>query len=249
MTGTRVGISRPLAVSRADRAGTRLRGTAGGHQRADQQRGHRFGQGVQAGQLAEPVDDRVRVAQPQLPAGLLDRRLQSLPLEIRAHPRGPLSGQATQGGTAPEPERCPQSIDPLLGRRTGGRRTGGRRTGERRDQSPEAVQVQAVGVDVEQVPARTADQGLRGRSGLPQRGTYPGQVGVKRAPRLRGKAAAPDAVDEDLDRDHPAGIHQQRGQHRLVLGGTEVDPERPGPQLDRAQHAELHAPSSVARSA
>ncbi|GAB1820101.1 hypothetical protein HerbRD11066_32650 [Herbidospora sp. RD11066] len=58
-------------------------------------------------------------------------------------------------------------------------------------------------------------------------------------PRALGRMVVPHGLDERLDRDHPVGVEQQRGQHDLLPGALELDAVPLAPELERPKDAKL----------
>ena len=106
------------------------------------------------------------------------------------------------------------------------------------EQGLEPVGVELVDVELKLVPVLARDEDA-GRQLLAQ----PRDVDLETLERVRGRALAPQLVDQPLALEGLVRMQQQHGEH----GATLASPERymPGPVkgLQRAKNAEVHARS------
>jgi hypothetical protein len=81
------------------------------------------------------------------------------------------------------------------------------------DQTPEAVKIDAMTVNLQTVSTQDVLQPKRYivvEAGLPQHLPQPSNVAVQPAPRRSGRILAPNPIDQRLRRDRLARVDQQR---------------------------------------
>jgi hypothetical protein len=153
---------------------------------------------------------------------------QPLLVELRGEVTQHVARRVGQGRSAPQRQRLAQQRARFLVRRGPGGR----------DQAAEAVQVDLVGLDVEQVPgAHPTDRDTV------EQAAQPVHVHLEVLPRRARRLLAPDRLHQPGYGDQPARLQQQRGEHVALLGRAEVQRPAAGPRLDRAEQPEFHGAS------
>ncbi len=110
------------------------------------------------------------------------------------------------------------------------------------DHAAEAVQVDLVGVDLDQVAGVAGEQRARLACrgvGLLDRAAQGGDVVLQRLPHGRRRLLAPHRVDQLVGGDHLVGVQQELGQQHAVLDAAELERPAEPARLERAEHQEV----------
>src|SRR5262249_33969001 len=103
------------------------------------------------------------------------------------------------------------------------------------EQRPEALEVGLAGPGGEAVAGGTALDPIAAEE-PPQ----PRDLGVEQALRAFGRSLAPQAVDEPVARDDLVRVQEQKRLQRALLRPAKGHRPAVNPDLDRAEHRELH---------
>ena len=209
---------------------------AGGVEREHQRADELLAQRVRGRQSPQLVDRLARPAEldQRACAGFLGLAAQVLE-PPHLGPRELGVGEVAERRAAPERQRAVEQFQ----------RGGGGQRGRLAQAALEALRVDLLGRDLEPVAGAVANE-QRGRgaaiaAGLEERA----QVGHPHGQRARGdlaRHALPRRLEQRVRRNGAAGGEQQAREDRALLrSGRRRAGRRPG-DLDRPQHAELHAP-------
>jgi hypothetical protein len=140
-------------------------------------------------------------------------------------------GEVGQRGAAPQRERRPEVV------RRGGGGAGAQRRSAFVEVAPEAVEVDGVGLDLQEVPGRAGDEDV-GLQDLAQGG----DVDLDELDGGSGRPLAPQLVDDPVARHDLVRVEQQQSQQGSLLRRPEPDRRTVHHRLQRAQQPELDHP-------
>ena len=108
----------------------------------------------------------------------------------------------------------------------------------------EAVEIELVGLDPDDVAGRSGRQHV-----LRKRLAQPRDVDAQRGGGVLGRVLAPELVDQPVSGNDLVGVEEEPGEKRTRLGPTQGNLASPVPHLERSQDPELHLASLPARDA
>ena len=152
-----------------------------------------------------------------------------------------LEGQVGEGG--PAPQRQP----PAEGLRRRGRVSRRHGPAGPLDQGLEAVQVELVGIEPEQVAGGSRHQPPASLLRGPQQPPQPRDVHLDDLPGRRRRLLAPEAVGQPVRRDGLVAVQQQQGEQRALLWPAQGEGALTDARLERPKDQELHVPAPVYR--
>jgi hypothetical protein len=174
---------------------------------------------------------------------VLDRRQPLLLQPRRLGLRERLVGQVAQGCAAPLGQG---GVEPLGGAVRSARR---QRAAALRAELLEAPEVELAGLQHDAVAAgrRGDPAGARFVAAGAERGAQPRHMGVQGLGGDRRGVGRPELFDHALRGHRLAGVQQQQRQQGAAAAAPEVEATAVAPHLHRAQDAEVHGPSILAR--
>jgi len=158
----------------------------------------------------------------------------ALLFETVPHPGHPAAVDARESLAAPHPVRLAQQRGRLVLVAVSG-------SGIRLPpQLPELVQVDRLGIDVEQVAPGPPGQLDAVADGLPERTTEPGYVRGQALPRLGRRPGIPQPVNEGVGRHGGSGRQQEDGEHATFPGRPKIVLPVSRPKLNRPEDPKFH---------
>ena len=224
----RAGLGSELLDESDPRGGVGLQGlrlSAAAVQAEEQLGAETLPEGVLRGKLLDLGDELC--VQPELEV-CVDAKLERLQpqlLEVARGSPGRLAGKVGEGRSPPERKRLSEQRRRL-------RRLG--RAGLL-DEPPEAVEVELVRLDAQEVAWRPRHQPL------PELPPEPQDVVLQRPGRRGRRVVAPDAVDQALARDDVVRLEQQQGCDRPPFRPTQGQPALAVEDLERTEDPKLHS--------
>jgi hypothetical protein len=223
----------PQALVRLEGIGLPVRPVLGEHEVGPQA----LAQRMRPYQCLQLADQREVPAQPQLRVDPLFQHGQAALLQPGHVGLDRVQRDPVERRTAPQRQR--------LGEEGGGLLRAGPGGGV--DQPLEAVQVQLVRPDLQEVPGCAGDHGLA--IGAPERPAQPGHAALQQVARGSRRLLTPQVIHEPVGGHHAACVEQQYREQRALLRPAQRQPAPGGDHLQRAQDGKPHTSSPVRREA